>query len=89
VQSYNDVFAKFEREGFRVGPHKAVLIARDASRLQGVWLVSELAPDLVRRLLLRPATLDAALTEALAGLPDDAHVGIMPLGNATVPILPD
>ena len=89
VQSCDDVFARFQREGFRVGPHKAVLIARDASRLQGVWLVSELAPDLVRQLLLRPAVLDAALTEALAGLPDDAHVGLMPLGNATVPCLLD
>ena len=89
VQSYADVFAKFEREGFRVGPHKAVLIARDASRLQGVWLVSELAPDLVRRLLLTPATLDAALAAALEALSDDAHVGVMPLGNATVPFLPD
>ncbi len=88
VQSYDDVFAKFEREGFCVGPHKAVLIARDAGRLQGVWLVSELAPELVRRLLLTPAVLDVALMEALAKLPDDAHVGVMPLGNATVPFLP-
>lgn len=89
MQSYDDVFAKFEREGFRVGPHKAVLIARDAGRLQGVWLVSELAPNLVRRLLLAPATLDAALAEALVGLPHGARVGVMPLGNATVPFLPD
>ncbi|MGC9398806.1 MAG: nickel-dependent lactate racemase [Anaerolineae bacterium] len=87
VQSYDDVFAKFEREGFRVGPHKAVLIARDASRLQGLWLVSALPPDLVRRLLLTPATLEAALAEALVRLPPGARVGVMPLGNATVPFL--
>jgi nickel-dependent lactate racemase len=87
VQSYDDVFAKFEREGFSVGPHKAVLIARDADRLQGIWLVSELAFDLVRRLLLTPTALEAALAEALEGLPNNAHIGVMPLGNATVPFL--
>jgi nickel-dependent lactate racemase len=89
VDNYADVFAKFEREGFRVGPHKAVLIARDASRLQGVWLVSELAADVVRQMLLNPATLGGALTEALQKLPADAQIGIMPLGNATVPFLSD
>lgn len=88
VQSYDDVFAKFEREGFRVGPHKAVLIARDASRLQSVWLVSELAPDVVRQMLLTPSTLDEAVAVALARLPAGARIGVMPLGNATVPFLP-
>lgn len=87
--SYAEVFARFEREGFRVGPHKAMLVARDGARLRGLWLVSELAPEVVRRLLLTPASLNEAAEAALAMLPADARIGIMPLGNATVPRLGD
>lgn len=83
--SYAEVFTRFEQEGFRVGPHKAMLVARDGARLRGLWLVSELAPDVVRRLLLTPASLEEALTSALALLPPAARIGIMPLANATVP----
>ena len=85
--SYAEVFARFEREGFRVGPHKAMLVARDGARLRGLWLVSEIAPDVVQRLLLTPASLDEALNAALAMLPSEARIGVMPLGNATVPRL--
>lgn len=85
--SYAEVAAKFWRDGFRVGPHKALLVARDAARARTV-LVSELAPDLVRRLLLTPA---ADLAEALAlvapGLPPAPRVAVMPAANATVPQL--
>ena len=54
MRSYDEVFAKFEREGFQIGPHKAFQIARDAARVRAI-LVSEMAPELVRRLLLTPA----------------------------------
>ena len=38
VTSYEAVFEKFKREGFRVGPHKAYQIARDASRVRALML---------------------------------------------------
>jgi hypothetical protein len=80
-----EVFARFEQEGFRVGPHKALLIARDGSKLSGLWLVSELSPDTVRRLLLTTeASLEEAVHAALSALTPQARVGIMPLANATV-----
>lgn len=85
--AYAEVFARFEQEGFRVGPHKALLIARDGSKLSGLWLVSELSPDTVRRLLLTPASLEEAVHAALSALTPQARVGIMPLANATVPRL--
>ena len=85
--SYAEVFARFEQEGFRVGPHKALLIARDGSRLSRLWLVSELPPDTARRLLLTPASLEEALHAALMELAPDARIGVMPLANATVPRL--
>lgn len=85
--SYDDVFERFRREGFWVGPHKAFQIARDAARVR-LLLVSDLPPDFVRQLLLTPAnSLEAALAIALADLPADARIGLMPLANATIPVL--
>jgi nickel-dependent lactate racemase len=85
VGSHEEVFAKFEREPFRVGPHKAFLLNRDAARVR-TFLVSEMAPDLVRRLLLTPAaSVDAALKLALPDLPGQARVGIMPWASSTIP----
>jgi nickel-dependent lactate racemase len=87
VHSYEKVFARFKREGFCVGPHKALLIARDASRVQTL-LVSEMAPDLVRYLLLTPAaSIDEALTAVLADLPADLRVGIVPRASSTIPYI--
>jgi nickel-dependent lactate racemase len=85
VHSHDEVFARFEREGFQVGPHKALLISQDSVK-RLVYLVSELSPDLVRDLLLTPADdLDAALVAGLAELPKDARVGIVPLASSTIP----
>lgn len=85
MTSFEEVLKRFEHEGFRVGPHKAFQIARDASRLR-VLMVSEMAPDFVRRLLLTPvANLETAVMLALADQPEGTRVGVMPLANATVP----
>ena len=84
--SFQDVFAHFEAEGFRIGPHKAFQIARDASRVR-VLLVSQMPADFVRGLLLIPAPgLDEALSPVLAGLPPNARIGIIPYANATIPV---
>jgi nickel-dependent lactate racemase len=85
VRSYEEVFARFKSEGFRVGPHKAYLFARDAARVR-VFLVSEMEPDLVRRLLLSPApSIDGALGSALPGLPAGARACVMPQASSTIP----
>jgi nickel-dependent lactate racemase len=94
VTSYAQVFERFQREGFRIGPHKAYLVARDAARAR-VFLVSELAHDLVRRLLLTPAgSLEEAIHLALEGVTAGGRannevllVGVMPWANATNPSL--
>jgi nickel-dependent lactate racemase len=86
-QSYQDVFDHFEAEGFRVGPHKAFQIARDASQVQ-LQVVSHMPAALTQKLLLnRAAGLDEALRLALPHLPARARIGIMPLANATIPLL--
>ena len=86
--SHSQVMDRFQAEGFRVGPHKAFQIARDAMRAR-VFLVSDMDPDLVRSLLLEPAdTLDAALAISLADLPAGGRVGIMPRASSTIPFMP-
>jgi nickel-dependent lactate racemase len=85
VHSYEEVFARFKREGFHVGPHKAYQIARDAARVC-VLLVSDMAPDFVRTLLLTPApSIDEALAMTLSDCASDVRVGIMPLASSTIP----
>jgi nickel-dependent lactate racemase len=86
--SYQAVFERFEREGFRIGPHKAFQIARDASRVR-VLLVSQMPSDFVRRLLLTPVgSLRAAIALAQDSLPPKARVGVVPWANATIPYIP-
>ncbi len=83
--SHQEVLARFAREPFRVGPHKAFLLSRDAARVRTL-LVSEMEPGLVRRLLLAPAvSIDAALELALPELPGSARVGIIPRASSTIP----
>ena len=87
IRSHQDVLDKFAREGFRVGRHKAFQIARDAARVH-TTLVSELDDDFVRALLLEPgADLQSAIDCALAALPGEARIGVMPAANATMPVL--
>ena len=87
IRSHGDVLEIFKREGFRLGAHKAFQVARDAARLRTA-LVSELDEEFLRRLLLHPALdLQTAVDRALAQLPGDARIGVMPYANATMPVL--
>ena len=47
IRTHADVFERFEREGFKVGRHKAMQVSRDAARIH-TTLVSELDADFVR-----------------------------------------
>jgi nickel-dependent lactate racemase len=85
MASHEAVIERFKREGFRIGPHKAFQIARDASPRR-VLLMSQMPSEFVRKLLLTPyASLESALALALKGLPPSARIGIMPWANATIP----
>jgi lactate racemase len=87
LTTFDQVFQKFKRQGFKVGPHKAFQIARDASRVQ-VLLVSQMDPDLVRRLLLTPFDdLKSAIEYAENFLPENATTAIMPIAVITIPVL--
>jgi nickel-dependent lactate racemase len=87
ITSHEVVFAEFAREGYRVGPHKAYQLSRDAAGRR-VLLVSDMAAEFVQKLLLEPAaSLQAALDSAVAHLPVTARIGVLPAANATIPLL--
>jgi nickel-dependent lactate racemase len=85
--SHEAVLARFAREGYRIGAHKAFMISRDASVFR-LLFHSGMPPEAAARLLLTPAPdLQRAVDDTLAGLPPGSRVGIMPMANATIPVL--
>lgn len=87
-RSYGEVIERFNEEGFRIGPHKAYQIARDASQVR-LLFCSEMAPELAHALLLNPVRdLQAALDLALKDLPPGEHIAVLPHASTTIPYLP-
>lgn len=85
--SLEQVLERFAREEFKIGPHKAFLIARDAARIR-LFLHSQMPPQAVRRLLLNPVEdFQSALNQALARLPEGARIGILPHASSTIPFI--
>jgi nickel-dependent lactate racemase len=87
LNSYKEIIERFQREGFRIGPHKAFQIARDASSVQ-LMLFSEMQLDLAQSLLLNPVNdLQTAIDSTLKDLPPNARIGVMPRASATIPYI--
>lgn len=85
INTYAEVFEKFKHIGFQVGPHKAFQIARDASRVH-VTVVSEIPTSKLESLLLSTAPdLETAVAQALAVLPPNLRIAVLPLATITVP----
>jgi len=83
----DDVLRIYEREGFRLGGHKAVYLAKDRKRID-LALQSELDDDLVRRFFMIPMhDPTEALERARARFGDDYRVLVMPHAGATFPVL--
>lgn len=74
------------QKDFQLGGHKAAAIAlvlRDAD----IYLVSEMAPDFVRGIFLRPyPDVQTALGAAFAKLGGQARVLVMPYAGSTLPV---
>jgi nickel-dependent lactate racemase len=78
---------KHIRENFVLGGHKAAAIAMLLERTR-IMLISELEPDFVRGIFLKPHTsIEAALKDARHTLGEGASIIIMPFGGSTLPIL--
>jgi nickel-dependent lactate racemase len=89
LTSHEAVIERFAREGYRVGPHKAFQIAREAARFTVRWHTA-MPPALAGRLLLEPAAgFQSAIDEAAGRLAPGSRIGILPRANATIPVLRD
>lgn len=89
LTSVQEVFDKFKRVGFKVGPHKAFQVARHLARVH-IVLLSQISPALVTRLLMTPAlTMDEAVAKgiALAGAEpgQSLRVAVLPHATNTIP----
>lgn len=86
-RSYAEVLQKFNDEGFRIGPHKAYQIARDASLVR-LLFCTDMDQDLARALLLNPiCDLQTAVDLALADLQPGERIGILPHASSTIPYI--
>jgi len=83
----DDVFGIFTKEGFKLGGHKAVYLAKDLQRTE-VYLFSEIEEDLVHRFFLKPAgDLDEIITIASERFGAEFRILAMPHGETTFPVL--
>jgi nickel-dependent lactate racemase len=86
-RSYGEIIRKFNTDGFRVGPHKAYLIARDASKIN-LRFYSEMDAGISGDLLLNPVLdFQASIDEAVVGLGPGERIGVMPHANSTIPYI--
>ena len=87
-RSYEEILDRFRAEGFRIGPHKAYQIARDASRVR-LLFCSEMDERLSRTLLLNPVKdLQTAVDLALRDLPPGERIAVLPHAASTIPYAP-
>lgn len=85
VTSTSQVYAKLNREGFRVGPHKSLQFAREQDRIR-IIIVSNISPARLDRLLLESSeTIESAFQKALAALPPSPRIAVMPRATNTIP----
>jgi lactate racemase len=87
INSIEEVFNRFSREGFRVGPHKAFQIARLAERVK-FYLVSQLPDEQVRRWFITPVkTLNEGVSLATQEISPVNHMVVLPRATNTIPYL--
>ncbi len=82
----DDVFGIFAKEGFKIGGHKALYLAKDLRRAE-IYLLSEMKSDLVRRLFLEPvADQNDVLAAARERFGERFRTLVMPHGGDTFPV---
>lgn len=86
AKSHQAVVNHFQSGFFKVGPHKALMIAREAVRIN-VVLVSDLPPQVVKGWKLtpsKPELINELVGWITAKLPHDARVAILPAATRTM-----
>jgi nickel-dependent lactate racemase len=84
-----DVFGILEEEGFKLGGHKAVYLAKDLARAR-IALVSEMEDELVRRFFLTPMDdPNEVVAHARERFGEDFRTLVIPHGTDTFPLVSD
>jgi nickel-dependent lactate racemase len=87
--SYQEVIERFNAEGFRIGPHKAYQIARDASKVR-LMCCSDMDEKFAQALLLNPIKdLQTAIDQALPALQPGERMGVLTHASSTIPYILD
>ena len=85
--SHKEIIAQFSAESFRLGPHKAYQIARDAVNTT-FFSYTELNKAQAKALLLNPIDdFQLGIDKALSKLNSGERVGILPHASSTIPYL--
>jgi len=83
----DEVFGILQREGFKLGGHKAFYLAKNLQRAE-IHLYSEMEGELVRRFFLKPASdPNDIVSIARKQFGEEFRILVMPNGGATFPIL--
>jgi len=87
MTSFNEVLERFKQEGFRIGPHKAFLIARDGSKIN-LLFISEMDPIKAQSLLLPTSeNLQRAIDSVMSGIDKNSRIGVLPHASSTIPFI--
>lgn len=87
AKSNQAIMQKFKEGFFKVGPHKAYQIAKDAQRVN-IILVSDIHPEVVKQWKLTPSKpdlLEPLLRWVQGKLPPNPRIAIMPSATHTMP----
>ncbi len=86
IPSQQDILDRFQKDGFKVGPHKSYQIARILLDYQFI-LVSNMDQGRVRRLLIDPDdSLQRAVDRSFKTLPSRPKIAVLPHATSTIPI---
>ena len=86
INSLQDIPRKFQKEGFSVGPHKALLLYRQLEKVK-IIIVSGLDQTISEKLFLHPAEdLQNALQKAFSFLHENPRIAVMPHAINTIPL---
>jgi nickel-dependent lactate racemase len=79
-----EVIEKFQSRAFRMGVHKAFLWCRALSEKKVYFYSGKMDPSLIRQFFLEPvSSVQEAISKALAGLPSNPRIAIMPKASST------
>ena len=89
ISSYEEVFKKFQMQGFSIGPHKAFQIARETSRVK-IMIKSSLPDNLSKNFLMFPINdINQSIRDILTKHDAQPDIAIMPNAINTIPQLID